>query len=109
MSTEALIGLLAAFATLLNGAMAALWAAFVRSAKNEVRAMRADIGAQLALITQRMDLHVIDRIDRLEREQQHQRLVYHEETAPAMVATQRSVAVLEERVESLEQATARRN
>ena len=91
------VAILGAALTIIN----ALWVFFMRGVKGELRTFRAEIATQLTAITTKMDLHVLDRIKRIEDEMQTQRRRLHEELVPAWARVQADVMLLQERVNEL--------
>ena len=97
MTDEAWIGVLAGSITLING----LWAVIMRGVKSELRTFRAENQTQFALITSKIDLHVIERLDRVEGEVGLLRKKSHANDN-ACQRNSAKIDLLEQRVDQLE-------
>lgn len=101
MSEGAIVGLLAATIAIVPALFSLMLRSTMRSIRAEVHALRAEINASLALVTSKMDLHVIDRLDRIEREQAGMRKRLHDDFTPAISQLTAKLMILEERVGQL--------
>lgn len=89
MSNDALIELIGLMVVILNGGLGlVMW-----GVRNEIR-----------ILNQKVDLHVLERIKRLEDEQENQRQLYHHSLSPSISGAQRDVLLLEQRVAALEKS-----
>lgn len=97
MTNEAWIGILTATMALLNG----VWAFVMRGVRAELRTMRAEVTAQFNLVTTKIDLHVLDRLNRVEHEVETLRQQHADSQTSAREA-HTAHELLAQRVHSLE-------
>ena len=68
------IGILAGALTVINS----IWALVMRGVRAEIKTFRAEVNTQFVGVTAKLDLHVIDRLDRVEGEIKSLRHRQHE-------------------------------